>query len=157
MSKTPGTADPSTATAAYLRAQRPGEDALFWLQRAKRLAPKDPRIDLELAQRELAAGPDGAKRAAARFAEIAAKHDSATAWIGLAIAAQIQGDAAAAARAAEELLARHCLGEDPQLPAFLQHISLNAGYGGFQGMDAQGTRIQHGQPPFLGRHLTRRC
>ncbi|WP_234730695.1 glycosyltransferase [Acidocella facilis] len=150
MSKTPGTADPSTATAAYLRAQRPGEDALFWLQRAKRLAPKDPRIDLELAQRELAAGPDGARRAAARFAEIAAKHDSATAWIGLAIAAQIQGDAAAAARAAEELLARHCLGEDPQLPAFLQHISLNAGYGGFQGMDAQGTRVQHGQPPFLG-------
>ena len=142
--------DLSTATAAYLRGVQNGPDALFWLNRARRLAPDDPRIELEIARQDLSAGIQRARPAYASFLRLAEKYDISPAWIGAAVSAQILGDAAASARALEALLKRHCIPEDKGFSAFAQHIAIAAGYNGYQGYTAAGELISTGSGRLLG-------
>lgn len=144
--------DPSTATAAYLRGLRENTNDLFWLKRARRLAPDDPRIELEIARRELSAGPQGVKLAYKAFQDLAQRYDIAPVWIGLAISAQMQGDAAGAAKAVETLLHRHCLPNDPSFPIFARHVAIAAGYDGYQGYTADGKLVSEGAGRLLGAH-----
>ncbi len=78
-----------------------------WLARAARLAPDDPRIALNLASLLLALGETAT--AAAAFARLARRHDIAPAWHGLIAARLRRGNAAGAAAACGEFLARHCV------------------------------------------------
>ncbi|MBU6448309.1 MAG: glycosyltransferase [Rhodospirillales bacterium] len=145
--------DPSTATAAYLRGVQNGPNALFWLNRARRLAPNDPRIELEIARQELSAGLPRAKLAHAAFLRLAEQYDIAPAWIGAAVAAQVLGDAAASARALEALLNRHCIPDEKSFSAFAQHIAIAAGYNGYQGYNAAGELVSTGSGRLLGANL----
>ena len=142
--------DLSTATAAYLKGLQNGPNALFWLNRARRLAPDDPRIELEIARQNLAAGHERAGLAFTSFLRLAQTYDIAPAWIGAAVSAQIAGDAASAARALEALLNRHCIPEDKSFSTFAQHIAIAAGYSGYQGYTATGTLIRTGSGRLLG-------
>lgn len=143
--------DPGSATAAYLKGLQDNSNSLFWLKRAKRLAPEDPRIELEIARRELSSSPKGVKRAYQAFSRLAERYDIAPAWIGLAICAQILGDAAGASRALESLLKHHCIPDDPNFPAFAKHIAMAAGYGGYQGYTSDGLLISEGAGYLLGQ------
>ena len=63
------------------------------------------------------------------------------AWAGLAIARHLQGDGPGAAAALQNLLARHCLPEEPGFAALAQRIAQAAGFGGYRGMTVSG-RLQ---------------
>lgn len=139
-----------SATAAYLRGQEDGPDSLFWLKRARRLAPEDPRILLDIARRELSAGYPKAQSAYENFQHLSEQYDIAPVWIGLAIAAQMLGDAASAARALHSFLTRHCLPDDPSFPGFARDIAISAGYDGWQGYEADCTLVSKGSGRLLG-------
>jgi GT2 family glycosyltransferase/glycosyltransferase involved in cell wall biosynthesis len=136
------------AAAAWMKGREGGVDALAWLMRAARLAPEDPRIALELAQAQL--GQGDAATAIEGFARLAKRHDIAAAWMGLAVASAQSGDLAQAARALEAMLTRHCLPDDPSFAAFALHTAASCGYGGFQGVAADGRIVRLGQPKRLG-------
>lgn len=142
--------DLSSATAAYLKGLQDHKDSLFWLKRARRLAPDDPRIELEIARKELSQGSTGVERARETFSRLAERYDIAPAWIGLAISAQLQGEAGAAARAVSSLLKRHCIPDDTSFPSFASHIARTAGYDGYQGYTAKGDVLTHGTGRLLG-------
>ena len=142
--------DLSSATAAYIKGLQNGRNGLFWLKRAHRLAPDDPRIELEIARQELSASSQGARLAYVAFLQLAERYDIAPAWIGAAVSAQIIGDAAAGAKALEALLTRHCIPEDTGFSGFAQHIAIAAGYDGYQGYNAKGGLIAVGSGRLLG-------
>lgn len=131
-----------------MKAREGGENTLFWLMRAARLAPEDPRIALELAQEQLRR--HDAASAAEGFARLARRYDIAAAWMGLALASAQLGDMAQAAQALEARLMRHCLEDDPGFSAFALHAATAAGYGGFQGVAVDGGTIRQGQGKLLG-------
>jgi len=105
---------------------------------------------LEIARRELSAGPQGTKRAYQSFLWLAERYDIVPAWIGLAICAQMLGDAAGAANAVEMVLHRHCIPDDGSFPAFARHVATAAGYNGYQGYTADGTLVCEGANRLLG-------
>ncbi len=105
---------------------------------------------MEIARRELSTGPQGTKQAYQAFLQLAERYDIAPAWIGLAISAQMLGDAAAAANAVEALLNRHCVPEDASFPVFARHVATAAGYNGYQGYTANGTLVSEGAGRLLG-------
>lgn len=126
-----------------------GRQALLWLMRAARLAPKDPRIALELAQTQLQ--QSDAASAAVGFTRLTQDYGIAAAWMGLALACAKTGDMAGAAQALAALLTRHCVApDDAGFAAFALHVAKATGLGGFRGMAADGTVIKQGRPPFLG-------
>ena len=131
-----------------MKAREGGDNSLLWLMRAARLAPKDPRIALELAQAQLQQGD--AAEAAKGFARLARRYDVVPGWMGLALARAQTGDMAGAAEALAERLRRHCLTEDAGFAAFARHVAAAAGYGGFQGVTAEGGIIRHGRARLLG-------
>ncbi|MBB5372608.1 glycosyltransferase [Acidocella aromatica] len=137
-----------TAAAAWARGLEPSKDALAWLRRARRLAPDDPRIALDLARALLAAGQPA--EAGAEFAPIAKRHDIAAAWTGLALAEQSAGNSKAAAKALAHLLTRHCLAPDPNFTAFALHVATQAGFSGVQQVTPTGEIILHGTHRLLG-------
>ncbi len=139
---------PDSAAAAWARGLEQGKDALLWLRRARRLAPDDPRIALDLARALLAAGQNA--KAAPEFAAIARRHDIAAAWTGLALAEQSAGNTKAAAAALNQLFTRHCLQPDPSFIAFALHVAARAGFGGFQHATPTGDVARHGQGRLLG-------
>ena len=139
---------PDSAAAAWARGLEQGKDALLWLRRARRLAPDDPRIALDLARALLAAGQNA--KAAPEFAAIARRHDIAAAWTGLALAEQSAGNTKAAAAALNQLFTRHCLQPDPSFIAFALHVAARAGFGGFQHAAPTGDVARHGQGRLLG-------
>ena len=57
------------------------------------------------------------------------------AWAGLAIARHLQGDGPGAAAALQNLLARHCLPEEPGFAALAQRIAQAGGFGGYSRHD----------------------
>jgi GT2 family glycosyltransferase/glycosyltransferase involved in cell wall biosynthesis len=136
------------AVAAWAKAREGGPDTLLWLMRATRLAPEDPRIALELAQAQLR--QCDATTAATGFAKLAKRYDIAAAWVGLALASAQTGAMASAAQALDALLTRHCLADDPGFTAFALHTATAAGYGGFQGVAADGRITRHGQSKHIG-------
>lgn len=81
-----------------------GAAAISWLDRAHRLAPHDGTLTLTLATACLRR--DNA-RAEALFRTVAEAEDVRSAWLGLAAARLEQGNAAGAAGALAEALARH--------------------------------------------------
>ncbi len=95
------------AEQAWRRGQAGGDDGatLRWLQRAHRIAPADHTIALSLALAFLrTADPE---QAATLFRAVAAAHDVAEAWIGLAASLRRLGDLAGAAAAIAPALTRH--------------------------------------------------
>src|SRR6201996_1030569 len=136
---TQGERDIAGPAAAWARAG--GGDGLRWLQRAARLAPKDPRIALDLALKRLEAAP---REAEAGLAGLAATHDAAPIWLGLALARHLCGDATGAAAALSALLARHCITPTPGFTQLADQIAQRAGYGGWQGMTASGEMLRGG-------------
>ena len=139
---------PNSAAAAWARGLKQGKDGLLWLRRARRLAPDDPRIALDLARALLAAGQNA--KAASEFAAIARSHGITAAWTGLALAEQSAGNARAAAAALSQLFTRHCLKPDPSFIAFALHVASRAGFGGFQHVTPTGEIARHGQGRWLG-------
>jgi GT2 family glycosyltransferase/glycosyltransferase involved in cell wall biosynthesis len=95
-----------TALAAGLAAAASGDRgrAIAWLDRACRLAPADPSLELTLATHCLNVDP---ARAAALFAKAAERHDMREAWLGLAAARLLLGQSALAAEALHAALTRH--------------------------------------------------
>lgn len=136
------------AAAAWMRARAGGPDALLWLIRAARLAPKDPRIALELAQAQLAEGD--ATAAATGFARLARQYDIADGWMGLALANAKTGNMPQAAEALNQLLTRHCLTDDPSFGSFAWLVATATGHGGIRGVTADGGTMRQGRARFLG-------
>jgi len=129
----------ASAETAWARGLAAGADGLAWLSRAAQLAPNDPRIALDLARIRLNAGANEA--ASEEFARLAARYDVLPAWLGLAMAHHKQGNAKAAAAALGNLLARHCVPEEPGFPSLAARIALAAGYDGFCGITASGKQL----------------
>lgn len=142
----------ASAASAYLRGQEARPDSLIWLQRAHRLAPEDPRILLDLARKELTLAATDPQISYQRFQQLAAQHDVAAIWAGLAIAAQLCRDATGAATALDNLLSRHCLPDDSYFPDFASQVALAAGYDGWQGVTATGETQRFGRGRLLGAH-----
>ncbi len=84
-------------------------DAIRWLERAHRLAPRDGTITLVLAS--AAIGQDNPK-AAALFEAVLASADVRDAWFGLATARLLIGDLSAARAAVAKVLSRHMVWPD---------------------------------------------
>jgi GT2 family glycosyltransferase/glycosyltransferase involved in cell wall biosynthesis len=141
---------PGSAAKAWAKGLEGGAHAAFWLARARRLAPDDPRIALDLARQLLAGDAAAQARARAEFTTLATRHDIGAAWTGLALAALKLGDAQAAAAALNEVLTRYCLDEAPGFTAFAAHVAAAAGYGGFRGVTATGQTVKHGSGRLLG-------
>lgn len=92
-------------------ALRQGETdtALRWLDRACRLAPRDPTLRLGLATAWLGRDP---ARAADLFVALSAQHDVRDVWLGLAAARARSGDATGAMAALAVALSRHAAPQD---------------------------------------------
>jgi GT2 family glycosyltransferase/glycosyltransferase involved in cell wall biosynthesis len=127
--------------------------ALLWLERAARLAPRDPRIALDLANLRIAAGGFTQLQAAApAFEALAVKYDIAAAWLGLLTVKRRLGDHAGAAAALKNLLQRHCVPEDPAFAPVASLIAADAGFNGWSGLRPDGKIHREGGgklgPPF---------
>lgn len=131
------------------------EASIPWLERAGRLAPGDPRITLDLARLRLGGGARDITAAAGDYERVAQRYDSATAWLGLAMARLRLDDASGAAAALNTLLARHCLPDEPGFAAIAGQIAAAAGYDGFYGLDARGEMRGQGAGRLLGAKLDR--
>ena len=142
--------DLSSATAAYLKGVQCAPNGQFWLKRALRLAPADPRIELEIARQKLSAGSQESESAYIDFLRLAKQYDIAPAWIGAAVSAQILGDARASAEALEALLKNHCIPDDKAFSNFAQHIATISGYDGYQGYNTAGVLVRVGTGHLLG-------
>ena len=135
--------DPADDTVALARdAQLQGQQALVagdgaaamrWLDRAHRLAPHDGTVTLALAaaclRRDTA-------RAAALFLAVAEAEDVRAAWLGLAAARLSLGDAAGAAEALADALARHV--PETGVEALADAIVGAAGAAGWCGIGSDG-------------------
>jgi glycosyltransferase involved in cell wall biosynthesis len=106
-------------------------EALRWLERAHRLAPKDGTITLVLAS--AAIGFDNPK-AAALFDAVLTAADVRDAWFGLATARFLMGDLSGARAAVAEVLGRHVVwNEITDLAGKLAHATGAAGWCGLTG------------------------
>jgi GT2 family glycosyltransferase/glycosyltransferase involved in cell wall biosynthesis len=114
-----------------------GETAMRWLDRAHRLAPQDGTITLALASACLRR--DNA-RAEALFRAVAEAEDVRAAWLGLAAACFYLGDAAGAAGALADALARHV--PEPALlsarDSLADAVARGAGAAGWCGVTGDG-------------------
>jgi GT2 family glycosyltransferase len=121
------------------------DNACLWFERAARLAPNDPRIALDLANRCIAlGGPARLAQAAAACARVAERYDALAAWLGLLVARRLGGGPGADA-ALVQILARHCLPADPAFPQLAGAIARDCGAPGWCGMLASGA--VHAQAP----------
>ena len=116
-------------------------EALRWLDRAHRMAPRDPTVALALATTTV--GQDDA-RAAALFAELSGKHDVREVWLGLATARLRLGDAAGAAAALAQCLQRRVA--DRGLATLADAIVRDAHAAGWCGLADNGELAVHPAP-----------
>lgn len=116
------------------------EDARAILDYAHRLAPKDGLVALTAATARLRCSDPAA---AALFETLANAHDLREAWLGLASARRMAGDAAGAAAALDHALRGHALPGDPQIEALCDAIAAEAGAPGWCALDAGG-RLRFG-------------
>ncbi len=109
-------------------------EALRWLRRARRLAPRDPMVAFTLATILLRAG--GPAEASALFATLAEEQDGGDAWAGLAAAARAMGEL----RRAETVLAAALARNAPtdSLRRLASAVVTEAGLPGWCGLDAAG-------------------
>ncbi len=148
--KPPGPDDPASAATAWANGRQTGPKARYWLERALRLAPEDPRIALDLAQSLLTGTKTELARAIELLEPLSARWDIAASWLGLALAFDKQGNSTQAAAALHKLLIRHCQAEDAGFSAFAAHVARAAGYGGFQALSPDGRSIRRGKGRLLG-------
>ncbi len=113
-----------------------GDDraALRWLQRARRIAPVDHTIALSLALAFLRTADPA--QAALLFRSVAAVHDVAEAWIGLAASLRLSNDLPGAAEAIGRALTRHVAA--PAAIALARQIAKETGTG-WCGLGGNGT------------------
>jgi GT2 family glycosyltransferase len=155
-------ATPAAAWTAGAAAGRRGDwaAAVLWLERAARLAPRDPRVVLDLANARVALG--GAAQlglAGSAFDELVRKYDLAAGWLGLLTVRRLLGDHAGAAAALRGLLARHCVPDDPGFAEVAALVAADAGFDGWSGVSAAGDIVVVGGgalgPPFDQAALAR--
>lgn len=145
----PRAADAEPAAVALARtAMARGVDALTandpalarrWLDRALRLAPRDPNAALTLASVCLALEPE---RSETLFADVAARHDVRQAWLGLAAARLRLSGWQAAAEPLAKVLSRHAFNDDAKAIAARVGIAL-----GWCGLRSDGALEIHGALP----------
>jgi GT2 family glycosyltransferase/glycosyltransferase involved in cell wall biosynthesis len=134
----------ATPGQAWLRGQALAQagdkaGAKLWLDRAARLAPEDPRIQLDLASCLIGQGRAEALEAgAAIFARLAERYEIAAAWLGLLTARRLGGNHEAAAAALGRMLGRHCLPEGPQFASVAALLVSAAGAAGWCGVTGDG-------------------
>jgi GT2 family glycosyltransferase/glycosyltransferase involved in cell wall biosynthesis len=104
------------------------EAAAAWLERAHRLAPKDAFIQMLLAGRRLHS--DAARAGELFRAACEAFPFSRAAWLGLAVARRLVGDAEGAADALQRMLSA-TVGMDPELAEHADVIAAEAGAPGW--------------------------
>ncbi len=109
-------------------------EALRWLRRAHRLAPRDPMVAFTLATLLLRAGDPAA--ASVLFAALVEEQDAAEAWAGLAASARAMGDPRRAETVVAAALARTA--PTPPLRRLAAAIAAEAGLPGWCGLDAAG-------------------
>ncbi len=112
--------------------------ALDWLERAHRLVPRDPNIQLSLASACLSRAP---MRAASLFAAIADQYDVRQAWVGLAAANLRMNRPAEAQAPLAKALARHAF--VPDIVSLADQIAGLAGSPGWCGLTSGGTVKAH--------------
>jgi len=112
--------------------------ALDWLERAHRLVPKDPNVQLSLASACLGRAP---MRAASLFAAIAEQYDVRQAWVGLAAANLRMNRPAEAQAPLAKALARHAF--VPDIVSLADQISGIAGSPGWCGLTSGGAVKLH--------------
>lgn len=117
-------------------------EAVRWLRRAPRIAPRDPMVAFSLATTLLRAGE--AAEAVALFAPLAEEQDAADAWAGLAAAGRALGDLHRAGNA----LATALSGAAPTdaVRRLATVVAAEAGWPGWCGLDAAGRLHLEGQP-----------
>ena len=117
-------------------------DAMRWLDRAHRLAPRDATITLVLAS--AAVGYDNPK-AVALFDQVLAAADVRDAWFGLATARFLLGDLPAASDAIAELLGRHMVWTD--ITGLAGQVAQATGAAGWCGLTSGGVLVVHPAAP----------
>jgi len=134
--------------------------AVLWLERAVRLAPRDPRVALDLANARVALG--GAAQlglAGAAFEGLVERYDLAAGWLGLLTVRRLAGDHAGAAAALRGLLGRHCVPEDPGFRDVAALVAADGGFDGWSGVAVSGEVVVVGGgalgPPFDQAALAR--
>ena len=105
-----------------------------WLERARRLLPKDDTVGLSLALACLNGGDADASKAL--FAPIAERWDLLEAWLGLAAASAQAGDWPAAAQAMQAALSHHAI--EPNTNILAATIAKAAGLPGWCATDPTG-------------------
>jgi len=138
---TEGVASPAAAWANGARAGGRGDwaAAVLWLERAARLAPRDPRVALDLANARVALG--GAAQlglAGAAFEGLVERYDLAAGWLGLLTVRRLAGDHAGAAAALRGLLGRHCVPDDPGFRDVAALVAADGGFDGWSGVAVSG-------------------
>jgi glycosyltransferase involved in cell wall biosynthesis len=113
-------------------------DAMRWLERAHRLAPRDGTVTLVLATATI--GQDNSK-AATLFEAVLATADVRDAWFGLATARFLMGDLLAARTAIAEVLSRYIV--RPDTSGLAGQIARATGAAGWCGLTSAGTLLIH--------------
>lgn len=108
--------------------------ALRWLERARRLLPKDGMVAFALATARMQAGDTAG--AAALFHEVATRQALPEAWAGLATCACLLGDIGRAANAVASALRASI--PTPTLQALAEAVAPAAGHPGWCGLDGDG-------------------
>jgi GT2 family glycosyltransferase/glycosyltransferase involved in cell wall biosynthesis len=140
----PANDDLATPGQAWLRGQALAQagdkaGAKLWLDRAARLAPEDPRIQLDLANCLLGQSrPEALDAAAVIFTRLAERYEIAAAWLGLLTARRLAGNHAAAAAALGGMLARHCILDGAQFGNVAALLVSAAGAPGWCGVSTAG-------------------
>lgn len=119
-------------------------EATRWLDRALRLAPRDPNLALSLASAVLAREP---ARAASLFQRVAEDADIREAWQGLAAAHLLLGNPSEAARCLARALSRAVIA--PGLTGLADDVARRAGSPGWCGVSGDGS-IPDGSEPIRG-------
>ena len=110
------------------------KNALRWLERARRMLPRDGMVAFALATARMQAGD--LVNAAVLFEELAGQHALPEAWAGLAACAHLLGDPGKAAEAVAAALRVSV--PTPTLQALATAVAPAAGYPGWCGLDGDG-------------------
>ena len=114
-------------------------EAAAWLDRAHRIAPKDPAIALALAGARIRLGAQAAAEVLLR--DLAEGHDFSEIWLSLASVRRSLGDDTEAATALGRALSGHALPSQSHLLAMADGIAADAGLAGWCGLTGDGRLV----------------
>jgi len=118
------------AFAENFAAQNQIEQALVWAERAHRLAPMDPNIEVALAGACLSSGNTAG--ALTLFQSLTARFDLPELWLGLAQSQHLRKAPKAAANSMARLISRNLI--TSEFAPFATHLAKAAGFAGFCGV-----------------------